>query len=147
GRGHDHGHHHPRSAHRGLCRPRDHRARRPGFHGHGTGGMRMNPDFVRLALAGSRNALGRLAAIAGGIALGMAMILLLVGAYIGLGARDARGAWVNIVGTPVAEDAVPAEDAVLVARVEDWFMGQRIGRFDIAAPAGVALDMPGMPAP
>ena len=107
----------------------------------------MNPDFVRLALAGSRNALGRLAAIAGGIALGMAMILLLVGAYIGLGARDARGAWVNIVGTPVAENVVPAEDAVLVARVEDWFMGQRIGRFDIAAPAGVALDMPGMPAP
>lgn len=109
----------------------------------------MHPEFLRLALTGSRNAHGRHLGIVFGIALGTAMLLLLVGAFFGLADRDARSAWTNPIGTPLAQAASAGSDTALVLRVDDWFLGTPIARIDIAArpdfrlPGGLAAPRPG----
>jgi hypothetical protein len=60
----------------------------------------MNPGLLKLAIVGSRSAYGRLAGIAGGVAVGVCLLLLLWGGANGLGARDDRGAWLREMGSP-----------------------------------------------
>ena len=60
----------------------------------------MNPGLLKLAVVGSRSAYGRLAGIAGGVAVGVCLLLLLWGGANGLSARDDRGAWLRETGRP-----------------------------------------------
>lgn len=106
----------------------------------------MHPEFLRLALFGSRNAHGRHLGIVAGIAVGTAMLLLLVGAFFGLADRDERSAWTNPIGTPLAEAGSIGPETALIVRVEDWFLGQPIARVDIAADPSFLLPG-GLPAP
>ena len=104
----------------------------------------MNLQFVRLAIVGNKSALGRLSAIFAGIALGTAMILLLAGAYLGLGAREERSAWIKPVGEAVT--SVPDGSVAVLDELQDWYRGSAIARVDVFAPEGEAVTLPGIPA-
>lgn len=69
----------------------------------------MNTVLLKLAITGSRSAYGRLAGIAGGVAVGVCLLLLLWGGANGLNARDDRGAWLREQGGPSV--TFPAEAA------------------------------------
>lgn len=56
----------------------------------------MSRDVFRLALIGSRSAWGRPLGIVAGVAIGVALLLTLLGAASGLRARDQRTAWLNV---------------------------------------------------
>lgn len=93
----------------------------------------MNPEFLRLVILGNRRAFGRLLAIAAGIAMGTAFILLLAGAFNALAQREVRSAWIKPVGE------VPPESAMnggigLLAPVQDWHNGEAISRIDVYRP-------------
>ncbi|WP_456504159.1 FtsX-like permease family protein [Arthrobacter sp. UYCu723] len=122
--------------------------------------------MLKLAVVGSRSAYGRLAGIAGGIAVGVCLLLLLWGGANGLSARDDRGAWLRVDGslsasTPVAAGdpaaAGPATPAPLTADTVlmrtnpvEVFRDQLINRRDFAALSSATVKIPGidhLPAP
>lgn len=119
----------------------------------------MNIAILRLALAGSRSAVGRLAGIMAGVAVGVCLLLLLWGAADGLAQRDARGAWLRETGgsayqPPVDGDphaaSVPiplGPDTMLVARPAEHFRDSVINRVDVAALPDTSARIPGIPAP
>lgn len=123
----------------------------------------MNPGLLKLAVVGSRTAYGRLAGIAGGVAAGVCLLLLLWGGASGLSARDDRGAWLRETGnpsvtSPVAVDdpatagpAIPVPltaDAVLMeANPAEVFRDQLINRRDVAALASTTVKVPGIGTP
>ena len=76
-------------------------------------GVRVNPGLLKLAVVGSRSAYGRLAGIAGGVAVGVCLLLLLWGGANGLSARDDRGAWLRETGRPAMSVPVAAGDPPL----------------------------------
>lgn len=110
----------------------------------------MNLTLLRLAVLGSRIGWGRHAAIAAGVALGVAALLLVCGASEALGQRDARTAWLLAGGTPLAElsseDPVPTRDTAVVAQVADFFGVDAITRLDVAATVDSTLRIPGLDA-
>ncbi len=113
----------------------------------------MNPFFIRLALMGSGRAWGRPAGIVAGIAVGAAILLLLVGAFQALDIREARSAWLNTAGV-MLDLAEPAPELVagqaLIANRTDFFDERPITRIDIAASRDGAINVPGIgaaPAP
>ena len=94
---------------------------------------------ARLAL-GTRRDRGRLLGMVAGVAVGVSLFLLLLGAYHALGEREERTAWTQFgagdagltyVGDP---GDVPA-DAVLAATGRDLVRGQVVTRIDLAGPA------------
>lgn len=107
----------------------------------------MNLTLTRLVLLGGSGAWRRLAGIAAGVGIGVALFLTLWGAATGLELRDARGAWRN----PAAEPAVAADsatvpltdDVVLLARDTDMFRGSAIVRIGIATTPGSTVELPG----
>jgi len=110
----------------------------------------MNPRFLRLAIAGNARAAGRLAAMFFGIAMGMALIVLLVGAFDGLDIREARSAWIKPVGTAAAPAVVADGAKAVIAPMTDWFDDTSISRVDIYAPEGTVprlVDIPAWPCP
>lgn len=107
----------------------------------------INPDFVRLALAGSKAAWVRLCGMVAGVALGTALLLLLIGAFNGLGSRDDRMAWGNVTGTVADAGSLPDAGHVLVNKVADWFDGRPITRIDVAAAPDSTVEFPGMAEP
>jgi ABC-type antimicrobial peptide transport system permease subunit len=122
----------------------------------------VNPGLLKLAVAGSRSAYGRLAGIAGGVAAGVCVLLLLWGGANGLSARDDRGAWLRETGRPSVA-APPAEepttsrpgtpvpltaDTVLMeANPVEVFRDQLINRRDVAALGSTTVKIPGIGAP
>ncbi|MFE7629951.1 FtsX-like permease family protein [Kocuria sp. NPDC057446] len=121
----------------------------------------MNPVIARLALAGARSSAGRLAGIAGGVAIGVCLILLLWGAAQGLTDRDQRAAWLRTEGEPAATMAVEADgmtpagdpeqipltaDTVLLGRADDFFRDRLVQRRDIAAAGDSTVAIPGIAA-
>ncbi len=110
----------------------------------------MNPRFLRLAIAGNARAAGRLAAMFFGIAMGMALIVLLVGAFDGLDIREARSAWIKPVGTHATSADIADGATAVIAPMTDWFDGKSISRVDIYAPQGTVprlVDIPAWPRP
>ncbi|MBO1268112.1 ABC transporter permease [Arthrobacter cavernae] len=123
----------------------------------------MNPGLFRLAVVGSRSAYGRLAGIAGGVAVGVCLVLLLWGGANGLSARDDRGAWLRETGRPaVAVPAVsgdpsasgpatpvPMTAGTVLMRTNpvEIFRDQLINRRDFAALSPSTVKIPGIPAP
>lgn len=120
----------------------------------------MNPGLLKLAVVGSRSAYGRLAGIAGGVAVGVCLLLLLWGGANGLSARDDRGAWLRETGRPsvsvpaAADDRTASGPATPVPLTADTvlmetnpvevFRDQLINRRDFAALASTTVKIPGI---
>lgn len=101
-----------------------------------------NPfTLIRLALLGSRGGWGRPAGVVLGTALGMAMLVLLLGAFHGLGQREARSAWLNTLGVPLADRAALG---LLMVRGLDHFGALVIRRMDVAQGAQPGPAIPGV---
>lgn len=123
----------------------------------------MNPGLLKLAVVGSRSAYGRLASIAGGVAVGVCLLLLLWGGANGLSARDDRGAWLResgrpSVAAPLATDGpvtsgpgtpVPltADTVLMEANPGEVFRDQLISRRDVAALGSTNFRIPGIGKP
>lgn len=130
----------------------------------------MNTVVLKLAITGSRSAYGRLAGIAGGVAVGVCLLLLLWGGANGLNARDDRGAWLREMGgSPVSfpseaassssstGGATPSEapapipltaDTVLMrSNPVEVFRDRLINRRDFAALTSTAFTIPGVGTP
>lgn len=126
----------------------------------------MNPGLLKLAVVGSRSAYGRLAGIAGGVGVGVCLLLLLWGGANGLAARDDRGAWLRETGRPavsvptsagdpaasVPTTPVPLTPETVLMRTNpvEIFRDQLINRRDFAALSPTTVKIPGIgnpPAP
>jgi len=123
----------------------------------------VNPGLLKLAVVGSRSAFGRLAGIAGGVAVGVCLLLLLWGGANGLSARDDRGAWLRETGSPSVSRPVAAGDptvsgpatpvplttdtALIRSNPAEVFRDQLINRRDFAALSSTTVTIPGIDAP
>ena len=122
----------------------------------------MNPGLFKLAVVGSRSGYGRLAGIAGGVAIGVCLLLLLWGGANGLSARDDRGAWLRETGRPsvaappmndpaasgsVAPVPLTADMALMEANPVEVFREQLINCRNVAALASTTVKIPGIGAP
>ncbi|MGR0160861.1 FtsX-like permease family protein [Paenarthrobacter nitroguajacolicus] len=118
----------------------------------------MNAGLFRLAVTGSRSAYGRLAGIAGGVAVGVCLLLLLWGGANGLQGRDDRGAWLRENGTPAFADSLDGsgatkpipltpETALMKTRGTEIFRDQLIERRDFAALPSATVQIPGVGIP
>ncbi|CAI3798667.1 FtsX-like permease family protein [Pseudarthrobacter sp. MM222] len=123
----------------------------------------MNSGLLKLAVVGSGSAYGRLAGIAGGVAVGVCLLMLLWGGANGLSARDDRGAWLREGGRPAvsipAATSVPAasgpatpvplsKDTVLMrTNPVEIFRNQLINRRDFAALGSTTVQIPGIGSP
>lgn len=108
--------------------------------------------LTRLVTAEGRGASGRLIGMAGGIAVGVALLLLLLGAYGGVTSRTERATWMALgdgVATEVRDltAAAPTDETVLAATTLDHFDGKKITRVDIAATPDSTVVVPGVGRP
>ncbi|UKA50478.1 ABC transporter permease [Arthrobacter sp. FW305-123] len=118
----------------------------------------MNAGLFRLAVVGSRSAYGRLAGIAGGVGVGVCLLLLLWGGANGLQGRDDRGAWLRENGMPAFSDsqdgsglakpvALTPGTALMKTRGAEIFRDKLIERRDFAALPSATLKIPGIGTP
>jgi ABC-type antimicrobial peptide transport system permease subunit len=122
----------------------------------------VNPGLLKLAVVGSRSSWGRLIGIAGGVAVGVCLLLLLWGGANGLSQRDERGAWLREFGNPASSVPLQAggptasgpgtpipltPDKVLMSPSHEVFRDQLIERRDFAALTTSTLRIPGIPEP
>lgn len=109
--------------------------------------------LTRIVTAEGRGAYGRLIGMAGGIAVGVALLLLLLGAYDGVTSRSERlswpslshGEWSTQVQNPAA--AAPTDESVLAATNLEHFDGNEIIRVDIVATPDSTVVVPGVGRP
>ncbi|MFV2010469.1 MULTISPECIES: FtsX-like permease family protein [unclassified Micromonospora] len=109
-------------------------------------------SLARLVTAGDRGSWGRLLGMAGGVAVGVLLLLLLWGAYNGLATRTERSTWTTLiygvteqVNDPAAE---PLTDSrVFASTVSDYFAGRTISRVDIASTPSSTVVVPGIGRP
>lgn len=117
-----------------------------------------NTGLFRVAVLGGRSAYGRLAGIAGGVAVGVCLLLLLWGGANGLQARDDRGAWLRETGNPSVSGSLDASGtmaqipltpgtALMRTRGAEVFRDQLIERRDFAALPSATVRIPGVGAP
>ncbi len=120
----------------------------------------MNFALLKLAAVGSRSACGRLAGLAGGVAVGVCLLLLLWGGANGLSARDDRGAWLRETGRPAVAAPLTTDDpttsgpgtplpltadtALMEANPVEVFRDQLINRRDVAALGSTTVNIPGI---
>jgi hypothetical protein len=111
----------------------------------------MIPLGVRLAVAGGREAITRLALIAVAVAIGVALLLVTLASTNAFGAQNERYAWLQ-TGFPGAEPPAGAPSAEASADPLWWrpsldqFRGERIARVDLAATGPDSPVPPGIPA-
>lgn len=103
----------------------------------------MNPAAIALVVAGGRGDRARLVGMVAGVMVGVALFLLLWGAYQALQTKEERGAWLQLGGASsrhAADIEGGPDPAAVVARTgDDHFEGAVITRVDVAAPmAGTA---------
>lgn len=108
----------------------------------------MSIELTRLLLTGNRSAKIRLAGIALGVAVGVALFLQLWGAYNGMVERDQRSAWTQPDGDSLSSvtaggGSIQANE-IWAASSQDYFEGHRIRRLNIAADPGAAVTIPGL---
>jgi hypothetical protein len=107
-------------------------------------------SLARLVTAGGRGARLRLVGMAGGVAVGVALLQLLWGAYDGLASRAERSTWTalssGVSAQQVSDPAAAAlgDDTVLASNTSDSFMGRTITRIDVAASPGSTVAVPGV---
>jgi hypothetical protein len=120
----------------------------------------VNPGLLKLAVVGSRSAYGRLAGIAGGVAIGVCLLLLLWGGANGLSARDDRGAWLRETGRPSVAAPLTMDDPttsgpgtpvpltadtlLMETHPVEVFRDQLINRRDVAALGSTTVKIPGI---
>ena len=123
----------------------------------------MNPGLFKLAVVGSRSSWGRLVGIAGGVAVGVCLLLLLWGGANGLSARDERGAWLRETGSPSVSGPAAADDpatsgpgtpvpltagtVLMEANPAEVFRDRLIDRRDVAALGTTTVKIPGIGKP
>jgi hypothetical protein len=104
---------------------------------------------LRLAVAGGREAIGRLVTIAAAVALGCGLLLTTLAALNGVSTQNARYAWLNS-GVPAAAGATqpgPAKADPMWWRLsEDYVAGRPMARVDVAATGPDSPVPPGIPA-
>jgi hypothetical protein len=106
---------------------------------------------LRLAVAGGREAITRLALIAVAVAVGVTLLLTTFSVTNAFRAQDERYAWLETgfagadppPGTPAVDDSV---DPLLWRPHADFFRGELIARIDLAATGPGAPVPPGIPA-
>lgn len=111
--------------------------------------------LVRLIMFRARGARGRFVAVAGGVALGVILLTMLIGAFSGLTVRALRAGWSDpaLVASAGGGGSVPvrlASDQMLLSSQAEWFRGKTIIRVDVAARPGASVSIPGLatlPAP
>lgn len=108
--------------------------------------------LTRLVTAEGRGASGRLIGMAGGIAVGVALLLLLLGGYDGVTSRSERLSWPSLshgesteLRDPTA--AAPTDESVLAATSLEHFDGEEIIRVDIVATPDSTVVVPGVGRP
>lgn len=110
-------------------------------------------SLSRLVTAEGRGARARLVGMAAGVAVGVALLLLLWGAYNGLVGRTARSTWIYVDQSPVAESVgdltgyQPSDGVVLASNEVDHFAGRTMTRVDIAATPASTVVVPGIGRP
>ncbi len=109
--------------------------------------------LTRLVTAEGRGASGRLIGMAGGIAVGVALLLLLLGGYDGVTSRSERLSWPSLshgeLSTQVQNpaSAAPTDESVLAATDLEHFDGEEIIRVDIVATPHSTVVVPGVGRP
>lgn len=108
--------------------------------------------LTRLVTAEGRGATGRLVGMAGGIAVGVALLLLLLGAYGGVTSRTERATWMALgdqVATQVPDPATaaPSDETVLATTSMEHFDGEKISRVDLVATPDSTVVVPGVGRP
>ena len=114
----------------------------------------MSPSAARLIVFGAAGSLRRLIGIAGGVALGTGMLLILLGAYLHMPDRDDRDGWSVRTGDYREFDAngdlipvPPADNAVLLHNEADYVRGKVFEKVVVATTATTTVDFPGGLAP
>jgi hypothetical protein len=104
----------------------------------------MIPLGLRLLFQSGREALWRLLAIVGGVAIGVALLLAIMSGFTGLGERESRISWLQTEGSRVKDmtQPVPA-DALLWDNKSDRVQGTMINRVDVAGGNG-SVRIPGV---
>nr|BFF15717.1 hypothetical protein GCM10025699_70200 [Microbacterium flavescens] len=109
----------------------------------------MNPAVIPLVAAGGRGDRARLLGMVAGVMVGVALFLLLWGAYQALQLREERTAWLQFGGvdaTYVADlESGPAADAVVARLGTDHVADAAIQRVDVSAPTGDPAGTPQIP--
>lgn len=106
---------------------------------------------IRLAFAGGKEAITRLALIATAVAIGVGLLLTTIATMNAFSAQNERYAWLE-TGYPGAEpaagatsSAAPGDPLWWQLRL-DYFQGEQIGRVDVAATGPDSPVPPGIPA-
>lgn len=108
----------------------------------------MKFELTKLLTANNRDAKKRLIGISAGVAVGVALLLLVGGAYNGLQQRELRSAWTQLGG----QTAVPLTGTVdrpkvgqvLASVSRDYYQGKAITKVMVAAPPGSTVKIPGI---
>ena len=97
---------------------------------------------LRLAVAGGREAVARLAIIAAAVALGVGLLLATLAGVNAVNAQFTRYAWMS---PAPASAAAPATDPVWWLLRRDYYDGRSIDRLDVAATGPRTPVVPGIP--
>jgi hypothetical protein len=104
---------------------------------------------LRIAVAGGREAMVRLATIATAVAIGVGLLLVTLAGINAVNAQNARYAWLNTstANTPASTASAEASspDPLWWRLRGDYFRGQVIGRVDVAATGPDSPVPPGIP--
>ena len=108
----------------------------------------MNPALARLILTSDRTSRRRLAGIAAGTMLGVALVLMLISAYQAFGARSLRSTWVQLEAgrqQKLTPDTVLDTAHVGAVTTTEVHAGQMIWVLKVAATPGSTVRIPGVP--
>ncbi|MFI1994950.1 FtsX-like permease family protein [Actinoplanes sp. NPDC020271] len=100
---------------------------------------------LRLAIAGGREAIARLAVLAAAVAVGVGMLLATVAGINAVHAQNMRYPWLNSAVTSAATGPEARDPALWIVR-EDYFHGHPLARVDVAVSGPDGPVPPGMTA-
>ncbi|WP_104128628.1 FtsX-like permease family protein [Cryobacterium sp. Y57] len=108
----------------------------------------MSFQLTKLLTVNNRDAKKRLVGISAGVAIGVALLLLIWGAYNGMQQRELRSAWTQLGGQSavhLTDQTNPRTAGQVLASVSgDYYQGQAITRVTVAAESGATVRIPGI---
>lgn len=113
----------------------------------------MSPALIRLLVANSAASRRRLLGVSAGIAIGVALLVLLLGSYRGLELREGRASALTVRSQGISVAGLLLEDPAAAATalngplvMEQWqnYAGRVIDRLTVAVPEGSELAVPGL---